>query len=91
MNKKDLITKFSKKLNISKRESELYLNTFLKCIKEGIDEDKEAKLVGFGSFKVKGRQPRTGRNPRTREEIKIPASNAVVFKAGKDLKGLINK
>ena len=58
---------------------------------DALKEGDKVQLVGFGSFEVRKRAARKGRNPQTKEEIKIPASKAPVFKAGKALKDLVNK
>jgi DNA-binding protein HU-beta len=60
-------------------------------VQDALAKGDKVQLVGFGTFEVKGRAARVGRNPRTREEIQIPASKAPIFKAGKDLKDLVNK
>ena len=79
MNKSDLIAAIAAKTGETKKDAEATLNAFV------------VQLVGFGSFEVRKRAARKGRNPQTKEEIKIPASKAPVFKAGKALKELVNK
>ena len=75
----------------SKKSTETSLNAFVEIITEALKKDEKVQLVGFGSFEVRKRAARKGRNPQTKEEIKIPASKAPVFKAGKALKELVNK
>ena len=70
---------------------EATLNAFIDVITESLAKEEKVQLVGFGSFEVRKRAARKGRNPQTKEEIKIPASKAPVFKAGKALKDLVNK
>ena len=67
------------------------LNAFINAVETALKKGDKVQLVGFGSFEVRKRAPRKGRNPQTKEEIKIPASKAPVFKAGKPLKDLVNK
>jgi len=89
MNKADLIEQVSKNLGSSKAEAERYLSAFLAGITEGLQRDKTVQLVGFGTFNVKQRKARVGRNPQTKEEIQIPASTTVGFKVGKALKSAV--
>ena len=91
MNKGELIEVLSKKTNTTKKASEEYLNAFVEVVTETLKKGDKIQLVGFGSFEVRKRAARKGRNPQTKEEIKIPASKAPVFKAGKALKDLVNK
>ena len=67
------------------------LNAFVEAVTKSLVKGDKVQLVGFGSFEVRKRAARKGRNPQTKEEIKIPASKAPVFKAGKALKDLVNK
>lgn len=86
MNKKDLVEEVAKTLEASKIDSEKYVSAVIETIKKGVVKDGEVQLVGFGSFKMRKRKPRTGLNPRTREQIKIKASKTVTFRAGKAFK-----
>ena len=86
MNKSDLIAAMAAKTNETKKDAEATLNAFIEVVTESL-----AKGEKFGSFEVRKRAARKGRNPQTKEEIKIPASKAPVFKAGKALKDLVNK
>ena len=72
-------------------DAEATLNAFVDVVTESLVKGDKVQLVGFGSFEVRKRAARKGRNPQTKEEIKIPASKAPVFKAGKALKDLVNK
>ncbi len=90
MNKSELIAAISAKTGETKKEAEATLNAFVEVITDALVEGDKVQLVGFGSFEVRKRAARKGRNPQTKEEIKIPASKAPVFKAGKALKDLIN-
>ena len=91
MNKSELIAAISAKTGETKKEAEATLNAFVEVITNALVEGDKVQLVGFGSFEVRKRAARKGRNPQTKEEIKIPASKAPVFKAGKALKDLVNK
>ena len=67
----------------TKKDAEATLNAFVNVVSETLAKGDKVQLVGFGSFEVRKRAARKGRNPQTKEEIKIPASKAPVFKAGK--------
>ena len=91
MNKAELIAAIAAKTGDTKKGVEATLNAFVDTVTEALVEDDKVQLVGFGSFEVRKRAARKGRNPQTKEEIKIPASKAPVFKSGKALKDLVNK
>ena len=90
MNKSELIAAIAAKTGETKKNAEASLNAFIDVITEELQKGDKVQLVGFGSFEVRKRAARKGRNPQTKEEIKIPASKAPVFKAGKALKDLVN-
>ncbi|ACL77377.1 HU family DNA-binding protein [Ruminiclostridium cellulolyticum] len=91
MNKSELIDKMAEKSGLTKKDSDKALNAMLESVEEALTGGDKVQLIGFGSFEVKQRAARKGRNPQTMEEINIPESKAPVFKAGKDLKEMINK
>ena len=91
MNKSDLVAAMAAKTGDTKKSAEETLNAFVDVVTEALVKGDKVQLVGFGSFDVRKRAARKGRNPQTKEEIKIPASKAPVFKAGKALKDLVNK
>ncbi|HJJ05753.1 MAG TPA: HU family DNA-binding protein [Clostridiaceae bacterium] len=91
MNKSDLIAAIAAKTGETKKDAEATVNAFIDVVTESLAKGEKVQLVGFGSFEVRKRAARKGRNPQTKEEIKIPASKAPVFKAGKALKDLVNK
>ena len=91
MNKAELIAAIAAKTGDTKKAAEASLNAFVEAVTESLVKGDKVQLVGFGSFEVRKRAARKGRNPQTKEEIKIPASKAPVFKAGKALKELVNK
>lgn len=91
MNKAELITSMSEKSGLTKKDAEGALNAFIKSVEEALVEEEKVQLVGFGTFEVRERKAREGRNPRNpQEKIQIPASKAPVFKAGKTLKETVN-
>ena len=92
MNKTELISKMSEKAEVTKKDAEKLLNAFTETVEEALVDGDKVQLVGFGTFEVRERAARKGRNPRNpQEEIDIPASKAPAFKAGKSLKDAINK
>lgn len=86
MNKTELIAKISAESGLNKKQSEAALTAALNAITDALKAGDRVQLVGFGVFDVKKRPARTGRNPRTNENIEIPASKLPQFKAGKALK-----
>ena len=91
MNKAELIAAVAEKATLSKKDSEAAVNAALEAITAALQDGDKVQLVGFGSFEVKKRAARTGRNPRTKEVVEIPASQVPVFKAGKALKDAVGK
>lgn len=91
MNKAELVAAVAAKTGDTKKAAEASVDAFVAAVKEALKKGDKVQLVGFGSFEVRKRAARKGRNPQTKEEIKIPASKAPVFRAGKQLKELVNK
>ena len=91
MNKAELVAAVAAKTGDTKKAAEASVDAIVAAIKEALKKGEKVQLVGFGSFEVRKRAARKGRNPQTKEEIKIPASKAPVFRAGKQLKELVNK
>ena len=91
MNKAELINAVAASADVSKKEAEAVITATLDAISAALKEGDKVQLVGFGSFEVKKRAARVGRNPKTKETIEIPASTVPVFKAGKTLKDAIAK
>jgi len=85
MTKAELIAKIASQDGITKSQAEKGLNGFITAVSEAMASGDKVTLVGFGTFSVKERAKREGRNPRTGEKLKIPASKTVGFKAGKAL------
>ena len=91
MNKGELIAKIAEESKLTKKAAEAALDAFVSSVEGALKKGEKVQLVGFGTFEVRQRAARKGRNPQTKAEIKIPASKAPVFKAGKDLKETVNK
>ena len=91
MNKAELIAAVAAQTGETTKSAEATINAFVDTVTKSLKKGDKVQLVGFGSFEVRKRAARKGRNPQTKEEIKIPASKAPVFKAGKALKELVNK
>ena len=89
MNKTELIAAVAEKAELSKKDAEAAITAMVDAITEALSQEEKVQLVGFGSFEVKVRAERLGCNPKTKEEIHIPASKTPVFKAGKALKDAV--
>ena len=90
MNKTELTAAMAEQAGISKKDAEKALKAFTDVVSEELKKGGKVQLVGFGTFEVSERAAREGRNPQTKESIKIAASKAPKFKAGKPLKDLVN-
>ena len=90
MNKADLVSMIAAKSNLTKKDSESALNALVESITESMKKGDKVSLVGFGTFETRKRAARNGINPQTKKTIKIPATNAPAFKAGKALKDSVN-
>lgn len=91
MNKAELITKISEKSNLTKKDAEAALKGMMESVIEALEAKEKVQLIGFGTFEVRERAERKGRNPRTKEEMIIPASIVPAFKPGKEFKERVNK
>ena len=91
MNKTELIAEIAEKTGLSKKDAEKALTAVVDTVKETVAKGDKVQLVGFGSFELKCREARMGRNPKTKEAIEIAASRVPVFKAGKALKDTVSK
>lgn len=91
MNKAELVEAMAKKTEQTKKVTEESLNALIEVITEALAKEDKIQLVGFGSFEVVKRAARKGKNPQTGEELRIPASKAPKFKAGKALKDIVNR
>ena len=90
MNKTELISAIAEKAELSKKDADKALKAFTDIVAEELKKGEKIQLVGFGTFEVSERAAREGRNPQTGEAMKIAASKAPKFKAGKALKDAIN-
>lgn len=91
MNKVELVAAVAEKAELSKKDAEKAVSAVLDAVVEALASGDKVSVVGFGSFEVRERGERTGRNPRTKETIVIPASKQPVFKAGKAFKDAVAK
>ncbi len=89
MNKTELIAAAAEQAGLSKKDTEKALAAVLDTVTSALASGEKVSLVGFGTFETKTRGARMGRNPKTKEEIRIPASKAPVFKAGKALRDAV--
>lgn len=90
MNKTELVAEIAEKADLSKKDAEAAVRAFTDTVAAALKDGDKVQLVGFGTFEVSERAARTGRNPQTGKEMKIPASKAPKFKAGKALKDIVN-
>ena len=90
MNKTELVAAIAEQAEISKKDAEKAINAFIENIEGALKKGDKVQLVGFGTFEVRERAERKGRNPQTNQEITIPASKVPAFKVGKALKDAIN-
>jgi DNA-binding protein HU-beta len=91
VNKQELVDKVAESADLPKVKAQEAVEAIIDTIKSSLKNGDEVRLVGFGTFTVSDRAATTGRNPRTGEAIKIPASKSPKFKAGKELKDAVNK
>lgn len=91
MNKTELINAVAGKAELSKKDADVAVKAVLEAIVEALENGDKVQLVGFGTFEVRARKERQGRDPRTNSSITIPASKVPAFKAGKAFKETINK
>ena len=89
MNKAELVSAVAEKADMSKKDAEKAVKAVFEVIEESLAQSEKVQLVGFGTFEVKERAERTGRNPQTKETILIPAAKVPGFKAGKALKDAV--
>lgn len=90
MTKADLVEEVVAVSNLSKRDAEIVVNTLFHSIIEALHKDDKIELRGFGSFRVRRRRSRHGRNPKTGDRVEVPSKRIPYFKPGKELKDVIN-
>ena len=91
MTKADLVEEVVRVSNVSKKHAEIIVNTVFSSIIEALQQDDKIELRGFGSFRVRRRRSRQGRNPKTGDRVEVPEKRIPYFKPGKELKDLINE
>ena len=89
--KAELVEEVSRVSDLTKKHSEVIVDTVFKTIVEALHRGEKIELRGFGSFRLRRRQPRKGRNPKTGDKVDVPPKKVPYFKPGKELKDLINK
>ena len=90
MTKAELVEKVAEKIQLTKKQTEAVVNIMLTCITEALSEGDKVELRGFGSFRIRNRNPREGRNPKTGDTVQIPAKRVPFFKAGKELRKMVD-
>jgi integration host factor subunit beta len=90
MTKAELVDEVYKNSDLNKKDAEVIVQTVLKSIVDSLKSGEKVELRGFGSFRLRNRGPRQGRNPKTGEKVFVPAKQVPYFKPGKELKLLIN-
>ena len=90
MNKEELVKEISKKSKVSQKMAGDVLAAVLETVEKTVAKGKKVTLVGFGTFEARKRAARTGRNPQTGKELKIPAKTVPAFSAGKKFKTVVN-
>lgn len=90
MNKQELLSAMAEKSGLTKKDSEAALAAFIETVQDTLKKGEKVQLIGFGSFEVRDRAARTGKNPLTGEEMNISAAKVPAFKAGRALKDLVN-
>ncbi len=90
MNKQELIANVAQKAGLTKKDAAMAVNALIESVKDSLSGKDAVRLIGFGTFDVKKRAARKGRNPRTGSELTIPERYAVVFRAANSLKEIVN-
>lgn len=91
MNKAELVNAIANETGLSKKDTEATINSFVNVVSNELAKKEKVQLIGFGTFETRERSAREGVNPQTKAKIKIPATTAPAFKAGKALKEKVNK
>ncbi len=90
MTKAELVEKVAAQINLTKKQTEVVVNTVFQSITESLAQGKKVELRGFGSFRVRSRNARIGRNPKSGDRVEVPAKRVPFFKAGKELRELVD-
>ena len=91
MTKADLVEMVSERITLNKKQTEVLVETVFGTIIKALGKGDKVELRGFGSFRVRTRNPRDGRNPKTGESVRIPAKKVPFFKAGKELREIVDR
>ena len=91
LTKADLVDEVSRVSDLTKKDSEVIVETLFRSIIDALHRGEKIELRGFGSFRLRRREPRKGRNPKTGEKVDVPSKRVPYFKPGKELKQLINR
>jgi len=91
MTKAELVEKVSTQINLTKKQTEVVVNTVFQSITDSLSNGKKVELRGFGSFRIRERNARVGRNPKSGAQVDVPAKRVPFFKAGKELRELVDK
>ena len=90
MTKAELVEKVADKIQLTKKQTEAVIDILLNSITEALSEGDKVELRGFGSFRIRNRNPREGRNPKTGDTVQISAKRVPFFKAGKELREMVD-
>ncbi|ETW99891.1 MAG: integration host factor subunit beta [Candidatus Entotheonella factor] len=90
MTKAELVDNVADKVNLTKKQTEVIVNILFNSITEALSDGDKVELRGFGSFRIRDRNPREGRNPKTGDTVHIPAKKVPFFKAGKELREMVD-
>ncbi len=90
MTKAELVEKVANEINLTKKQTEVVVNTVFQSITESLSQGNKVELRGFGSFRIRDRNARVGRNPKSGAKVEVPAKRVPFFKAGKELRDLVD-
>lgn len=90
MTKAELVEMVAEEINLTKKQTEVIVNILFNSITEALSRGDKVELRGFGSFRIRNRNPREGRNPKTGDTVHIPAKKVPFFKAGKELRAMVD-
>jgi integration host factor subunit beta len=90
MTKAELVEEVAKESDLTKKDAEVIVQTVLDSITDALQRGEGVELRGFGSFRIRSRSPRLGRNPKTGSDVSVPAKNIPHFKSGKELRDILN-
>ena len=91
MTKAELVERVANQINLTKKQTEVVVNTVFSSITESLAEGKKVELRGFGSFRIRQRNARVGRNPKSGQKVEVPSKKVPFFKAGKELRELVDE